>query len=118
MISIGVTSSDRNSQNDCRTVEKLYKSARPPALCLSNPLIFRNATMLAWDLHPFPRYAYSRNQGMEMKHRQPRQIQIIMHTDLPDGSYGMPQESQDAGTASPDGAPPGWRPSPLLPTPA
>lgn len=52
-----------------------------------------------------------------MKHRQPRQIQIFMHTDLPDGWYGMSQDSPDAGSAHPDGAPPGWRPSPLLPTP-
>ena len=51
-----------------------------------------------------------------MKHRQTTQIQIFMHTDLPDGLYGVSQDSQDAGPASPDGAPPGWRPSPLLPT--
>ena len=51
-----------------------------------------------------------------MKHRHMTQIQIFMHTDLPDGLYDMPQNNPGAWTESPDAAPPGWRPSPLLPT--
>lgn len=52
-----------------------------------------------------------------MKHRHTTQIQIFMHTDLPDGLYDTPQHNPGAAADSLDGTPLGWRPTPLLPKP-